>query len=122
MSSRRADRPLAAFEATSFLNKFKNLWHAGHQATLSFETEAGQAWATLRVRLGDHPLDYQNARHVKPYQECRRERRADARAAEEVANASHLSPSNIAEKAVEKSEPKKTNGTVEEAAAAETRS
>jgi hypothetical protein len=48
----------------------------------------------------------------------RRERRADARAAEELANASHLSTSSIAEEAVDKLEPEKPNETVEEAAAA----
>ena len=86
MSRRHADRPFPAFEATSFLNKFKDLWLAGHQANLSFETKDGQAWATLRVCLGDHPSNYENAKHVKPSQERRRERRAEARAAEETAN------------------------------------
>ena len=49
------DSGLSAFEATSFMHKFKYLWNAGHEATLHFETQAGQAWATLRVALGHHP-------------------------------------------------------------------
>ena len=95
MSRCLADRPLPAFEATSF------------------QTEAGYAWATHRVCLGDHPQNHQNAKHVKPSQERKRERHADAHAAEELANASHLSTSSIAEEAVDKLKPKKPNETVE---------
>ena len=73
MSRHCADRQCPTFEATSFLNKFKDLWQAGHQANLYFETEAGKAWATHRVCLGDHPSHYQIAKHVKPSQERRRE-------------------------------------------------
>jgi hypothetical protein len=46
---------VSPFEATSFVTKFKDLWLAGHNASLLFETEAGEASATLRVALGAHP-------------------------------------------------------------------
>ena len=90
---------ISAFEATSFMNKFKDLWHAGHQASLSFETEAGQAWATLRVALGPHPVPQR--KHVKPSQLRRRERREAARNAEEAVQANTVTPSKIAEEAPE---------------------
>ena len=50
----RTDSGISAFEATSSTHKFKDLWNAGHEATLHFETQAGQAWDTLRVALGHH--------------------------------------------------------------------
>ena len=86
------NRQVPAFEATSFMKKFKDLWLAGHNASLLFETEAGEASATLRVALGPHPLKPhrpQEHRHITPAQERRRERREDARrsAAAEAADA-----------------------------------
>ena len=43
---------ISAFESTSFINKFKDLWNAGQQATLHFETKAAQALNTISVALG----------------------------------------------------------------------
>ena len=77
---------LFAFEGTSFMQKFKDLWNSGHQATLHFETQAGQAWATLRVALGSHP-HVSAKKHVSPSQQRRRERREAARIAAEAVQA-----------------------------------
>ena len=79
----RTDSGISAFEATSFMHKFKDLWNAGHEATLLFETQAGQAWATLRVALGHHP-HVSGKKHVSPSQIRRRERREAARIAAEA--------------------------------------
>ena len=83
----RGHHHLSAYQATSFYSKFKDLWLAGHSAQLNFETQAGQAWATLRVALGPHPMTVQpphhhpqQPRHVSPAQQRRRERRKAARA------------------------------------------
>ena len=80
---------LSAFEATSFMNKFKDLWHSGHKATLSFETEAGQAWATIKVALGPHPVQQ---KHETSKERRLRRRAADRAAAEEAASARNLPP------------------------------
>jgi hypothetical protein len=84
-----------AKEWLSFMTKFKDLWLAGHNASLLFETQAGEASATLRVALGAHPRKLhhpqqspQETRHVTPSQQRRLERREfeRRRAAEEAAN------------------------------------
>ena len=85
----RDHRHLSAYEATSFYSKFKDLWLAGYSAHLNFETQAGQAWATLRVALGPHPMNVQpphpqQHRRVSPAQQRRRERREAARAEADV--------------------------------------
>ena len=90
---------ISAFEATSFMNKFKDLWKGNKKASLHFETEAGEAFVTLKVALGPHPC---KARHVPPSQHRRRERRAAARAAEEAARATKKTiEENVVEKATE---------------------
>ena len=92
---------ISAFEATSFMNKFKDLWNTGQQATLHFETKAGEAWATISVALGSFPNNVPEKKSVKPSQHCRRERRHAARAAEEVVKAdTALLPPCVAEEAV----------------------
>ena len=42
-------------ELDSFICKFKQIWKSGHSAHLNLETEDGQAWVGLRVRLGQAP-------------------------------------------------------------------
>ena len=99
-------RYIPTFETTSLTNKFKSLWLAGIEAKLTFETRAGEAWGTLQVCLGEHPLQQQQhqqppdpqevpQRHESPSKQRRRERRVAARAAAAVA------ASDEAEKAVE---------------------
>ena len=39
----------------SFVGKFMNLWKSGTDASLQFETHAGQVCVTLRLGLGEHP-------------------------------------------------------------------
>ena len=73
---------VSAYEATSFMNKFKSLWQAGHTANLSFETQAGQAWTTLKIALGDHPNPArQISCKVSPSQKRHLQRRREAREA-----------------------------------------
>ena len=42
-------------ELDSFICKFKQIWKSGQSARLNLETEAGQAWVGLHVRLGQAP-------------------------------------------------------------------
>ena len=42
-------------EMNSFFGKFASLWKSGNDASLMFETHAGQACVTLRLGLGEHP-------------------------------------------------------------------
>ena len=83
---------ISAFEATSFMNKFKDLWNSGQQATLHLEAKAGQAWATISVALGSFPDNVQKKKNVKPSQHRRRERRHAARTAAEVVQANSVNP------------------------------
>ena len=85
---------MAVSEIDSFVNKFKYLWHAGFNATLKVDTNAGQAWVSLQVGLG-HPFPPlhlpQHGRHVQrrrgPAQQRRREKReADRKAADNEEN------------------------------------
>ena len=89
-------RQFPAFEATSLNNKFKQLWLAGIQAKLVFETHAGHAWGSLHVCLGEHPGHQQQPphpqeeppcppRHISPARQRRRERREAARTVTEAA-------------------------------------
>ena len=42
-------------ELDTFIDKFKYLWNAGLEAHLDIDTQAGQAWVGLRLRLGHPP-------------------------------------------------------------------
>ena len=42
-------------EISTFISKFYQLWHSGHEAHLDLDTKAGQAWVGIRVRLGHAP-------------------------------------------------------------------
>ena len=98
-----------AFEAASLNNKFKQLWLAGIDAKLVFETHAGQAWGTLHVCLGEHPGHQQHPphphelppRHMGPARQRRRERRAAARVVAEAAVKAAANNENEAEKSTE---------------------
>ena len=78
-------RSIPAYEATSLTNKFKSLWLAGNEAKLVFETRDGQAWGTLHVCLGEHPLQppvypqEHPRKNQSPAKQRRRERREAAR-------------------------------------------
>jgi hypothetical protein len=48
MSSSVDRRPMSAYEATSFINKFKDLWHSGHKANLYLESMDGGVGINLR--------------------------------------------------------------------------
>jgi len=41
-------------EVSSFVNKFSSLWRSGCDASLHFESQAGQAYVTIRLGLGAH--------------------------------------------------------------------
>jgi ribosomal protein S6 len=69
------------------VNKFRNLWKAGHTASLKIEAHAGEAWVELHVGLGvPNPVqgDYQHHGNAR---QRRREKRAAARAAESAIKA-----------------------------------
>ena len=42
-------------EMESFITKFRCLWNSGFDAHLELDSHAGQAWVSLRVRLGHAP-------------------------------------------------------------------
>ena len=77
---------MAVSEIESFVSKFKYLWHAGFDATLKVDTNAGQAWVSLQAGLG-HPFPPlhlpQHGHHVQrrcgPAQQHRQEKREAAR-------------------------------------------
>ena len=82
---------MAQPEIDFFITKFKYLWHSGLDATLKVETNAGKAWVTLQVGLGQPPLppyypppyrDYYPVHHRNgPARQRRRKRRDAARRA-----------------------------------------
>ena len=79
---------MAQPEIDSFVTKFKYLWHSGSDATLKVETNAGKAWITLQVGLGQpppppyHPPHHYPAHHRNgPSRQRRRVRREAARRA-----------------------------------------
>jgi hypothetical protein len=84
---------MAYIEIDSFVEKFKNLWHAGLKASLTVEAEHGQASITLRAGLGSipppfHPPRPQTPRPYRgPAYHRRQERRQAARAAAEIVGA-----------------------------------
>ena len=81
-------------EADSFVLKFKNLWHAGVKATLTFQSENGEAFVTLKAGLGSLPPPPNQAGHVhvhrgygrhrSPSYFRRQDRRQAARAAAQL--------------------------------------
>ena len=74
-----------AYEIDSFVQKFKNLWHAGRNASLCIKSVGGKAHVDLSVELGE--ASRTAAHHFRsrngPARQRRRDRRAAAR--EEVA-------------------------------------
>ena len=126
---------MAYIEIDSFVQKFKNLWHAGLKATLNVETENGEAFVTLKAGLGysPPPLNFPVPHgHVLrtyrgPSYHCRQERRQAARAdaaagnvasrlqAEQVSDTDETSGEKIAEEANETSEMKKNEKEAEQA-------
>ena len=97
-------------ELESFFNKFRCLWNSGFDAHLELDSHAGQAWVSLRVRLGHAPGPLQPQAHFPhpqnrtrngPSRQRRRARRAAARA-EQPAGNEHVETENVvnAEEAV----------------------
>ena len=57
-------------ELESFLTKFRCLWNFGFDAHLELDSHAGQAWVSLRVRLGHAPGPLQPPNHFPhPHQD-----------------------------------------------------
>ena len=87
-------------ELETFVQKFHQLWSAGHSAHLDLEAHAGRAWVGLRVQLGHAPGILHPQPHPQPSpkvhkhkdspsRQRRRARRAAARqqaSAEQVVN------------------------------------
>ena len=79
---------MASLEIDSFVLKFKNLWRAGRNASLTIKANAGKAHVNLSVEL-DHHADRDHPQHVKllqgsrngPARQRRRLKRAAAREA-----------------------------------------
>ena len=107
---------MAHNEVDSFVTKFKYLWNAGIKATLTIETEDGEASVTLRSSLGTIPPPF-HVRHPPPYSrgpsyQRRQERRHAARLAEEVRHATFANK-NPAEQAMDENEVVESNNAEE---------
>ena len=98
---------MAVSEIDSFVCKFKYLWHAGFDATLKVDTNAGKAWVTLQAGLGrpsSHPpflLPNQQLGHVVrrsgPARQRRREKREATRRAAGIETANGALPAGEAD-------------------------
>ena len=91
------------FKLDTFVSKFRYLWQAGRQASLTLESDAGKAWVSLYLDLGalplslDQPQHQQSSRRNGPSQRRRRERHAVVRLGEQPGYV-------VAEKAVDSAE------------------
>ena len=54
-------------ELETFVQKFHQLWSAGHSAHLDLEAHAGRAWVGLRVQLGHAPGILHPQPHPQPF-------------------------------------------------------
>ena len=74
-------------ELETFVQKFHQLWNAGHNAHLDAESHAGAAWVGLRVQLGQAP-GHQHHHQVNPQKKFSpsRQRHHVRRAAEQNVN------------------------------------
>ena len=72
-------------ELDTFVRKFQQLWKDGFTAHLDMDTEAGNAWVSLRLNLGQVPgpihgnAHHPTRQHVPPSRLHRRARREAAR-------------------------------------------
>lgn len=110
---------MSARELNSFVQKFYQLWNAGHNAHLDVDCHDGAAWVGLRVQLGHPPSPhhdvyppYHYRKSFSPSYQRRRERRAAARENREYAEeASNQNEKNEnAEEASTKDNETKENG------------
>jgi hypothetical protein len=79
-------------ELGTFVQKFRRLWKSGLDAHLDIDTHAGQAWVSLRVRLGQAPGPLQPHPQFPPHLKRTRDgpsrqRRRARRAAEQAVKA-----------------------------------
>ena len=79
-------------EIDSFVLKFKNLLLAGIDANLTINSNAGKAVLTLtaEVDVSSHAQPHHHLRHVGAARVRRREKRAEARAAADLAGAANV--------------------------------
>ena len=127
-------------ELDTFVQKFHQLWKAGHIAHLDVDTYAGKAWVGLRVQLGHvpgpphhqfrpPPFSQVHKRKDTPSRQRRRARRTAARQvniAEEAANTGSVNESveepdsSKTDVVIENTRKEAENATIEEIVAAET--
>ena len=93
----------APYEFYNFLTKFNNLLRCGQDAHLSIESQSGNIYLNLQLRLPNLPTPQechqQKPRRCTPSRQRRRARRAKARA--EEAESNEKSPSNAMAEAAE---------------------
>jgi len=93
----------APYEFYNFLTKFNNLLRCGQDAHLSIESQSGNIYLNLQLRLANLPAPQecyqQKPRRCTPSRQRRRARRAKARA--EEAESNEKSPSNAMAEAAE---------------------
>ena len=93
----------APYEFYNFLTKFNNLFRCGQNAHLSIESQSGNIYLNLQLRLANIPAPQewyqQTPRRCTPSRQRRRARRAKARA--EEAESNEKSPSNVMAEAAE---------------------
>ena len=93
-------------ELETFVQKFHQLWRAGHSAHLDLDTHAGRAWVGLRVQLGHSPGHLHHQVGPPPFQKTHkkkdnpsRQRRRERRAAARQANAEEVAQKETTEDA-----------------------
>ena len=130
---------MSVTELDNFIQKFHQLWKAGHIAHLDVDTCAGKAWVGLRVQLGHAPgpphhqlrpppFSHVHRRKDTPSRQRRRARRTAARKvniAEEAANigvneSAEEPDSSKTDDVIENTRKEAENATTEEVDAAET--
>ena len=93
----------APYEFYNFLTKFNNLLRCGQDAHLSIESQSGNIYLNLQLRLPNlqppQECHQQKPRRCTPSRQRRRARRAKARA--EAAESNEKSPSNAMAEAAE---------------------
>ena len=88
-------------EINSFVTKFQQLWKAGRDAHMDFETHAGKAWVNLRLGLGEYPSDSIVKQHHLKRLSPSRLRRRERRAADRLENSNILQKDNVKDNSVE---------------------
>ena len=94
---------MATHEIDSFVQKFRKLWSAGYCAHLDLDSNAGEAWVSLRVKLSHGQVQQQDVpafyrpKFDSPSRQRRRARRSAARQSQENSSVEGVVVSSVKE-------------------------